>query len=715
MDLATYIDRIAEIHEGRISTEHSLRRKLQELLEELLPDVDITNEPRPIACGAPDLVLTRRQIPLGYIETKHVHKSLDAHQEQLQRYVEALDNLIFTNYLEFRFYRNGDMKPRATVSIAELRGGNITALPENFAKFSSLIQSFGAYEGQTITAPNDLAERMANKTRLMAAVIEEDLKDESGSMNEQLQAFKKILIGKITVGEFADMYAQTIAYGMFAACLHARNLADFSRREAAELIPKSNPFLRKFFGYIAYDLDEGIRWIVDDLADIFRASNVEKLMKNFGKTTGRSDPFIHFYETFLSKYDKKARKSRGVYYTPEPVVNFIVRAVDEILKTEFHLPDGLAGSEKTTVTVEDRPKEVHRLQILDPATGTGTFLAEVVKQIHRKFAGQQGAWPGYVKENLIPRLNGFEVLMAPYVMAHLKLELILRESFLRADLERDPEETHRRLAKNPLATDDAFDGERLRIFLTNSLEEYHSKPETSFVTWLSDESRAANFIKRDLPVMVVLGNPPYSGESANKGKWIAELLQDYKYIEPGGGKLKLQEKNSKWINDDYVKFIRYGEYLIEETGEGVLAYINNHSFLDNPTFRGMRWNLLQSFDVIYIIDLHGNSKKKERAPDGSVDKNVFDIQQGVSINLFVKTGKKKGAELARVFHHDLYMARRQSKYKFLWDSNFTQIDFAELKPQAPQYFFVPMDYELQSEYELGFSVNELFSKNSALA
>ena len=472
--------------------------------------------------------------------------------------------------------------------------------------------------------------------------------------------------------------------------------ATFTRREAADLIPSTNPFLRKFFQHIAgYDLDPRIRWIMDDLADVFRAADVGELMKGYGKATQQNDPFIHFYETFLGEYDPKLRKSRGVYYTPEPVVNFIVRAVDEILRTEFNLKDGLADTSKTVIEIEGQPstdkrkrgkaqtysKEVHRVQILDPAVGTGTFLAAIVQEIYSKqFAAQKGIWPDYVKQDLIPRLNGFEVLLASYAMAHTKLEMVLRESGCDAG------------------------NERLRVFLTNSLEEHHPDTGTLFAQWLSAEANEANFIKRDTPVMVVIGNPPYSGESANKGEWIADLLQDYKQ-EPGGG--KLQERNSKWLNDDYVKFIRYGQHYIDRTGEGVLAYVNNHSFLDNPTFRGMRWSLLQSFDAIYLIDLHGNSKKKETAPDGSADKNVFDIQQGVSINLFVKTGKKKNGELARVFHHDLY-GERKSKYEFLWDNKFRKVDFSELKPQVPQYFFVPKNYELQGKYDKGFSVNELF-------
>ena len=709
-NIKTYITALDSQFSAGIATEHSHRPALKALLESAIPQALVTNEPRQIACGAPDFVLTRNNIPLGYIEAKDIEKNLDdkAHKAQLHRYTKSLDNLIFTNYLEFRLHRDG--KQVSAVTIAEVSGTRIKPKPANFDSFIDILNTFADYHGQTITTANDLAKRMAVKARMLAAMITQALNRDAdtpehtspqaghdSALPGQLDAFRKHLIHDIEPPAFADIYAQTVAYGMFAARLHDPTPATFTRTEAAELIPANNPFLRKFFQHIAgYDLDERIRWSVDDLADLFRAADVGALMKDYGKATQRNDPFLHFYETFLGEYDPKLRKSRGVYYTPEPVVNFIVRAVDEILQTEFNLPQGLADTGKTTIEIDAQPstdkrkkgklekhtKEVHQVQILDPATGTGTFLAAIIQHIYQnRFTTQKGIWPGYVKNDLIPRLNGFEVLMASYAMAHTKLEMVLRDSGCKLS-----------------ATD------RLRVFLTNSLEEHDPDTGTLFAQWLSTEANEANFIKRDTPVMIVIGNPPYSGESANKGEWIAGLLNDYKQ-EPGGG--KLQEKNSKWINDDYVKFIRYGQHYIDRTGKGMLAYINNHGFLDNPTFRGMRWNLLQSFDKIYIIDLHGNSKKKETAPDGSADKNVFDIQQGVSINLFVKTGNKKKDELARVFHYDLY-GERESKYQFLWENDFGKVDFTELTPQEPQYFFVPKDYGLQAEYEKGFSVKELF-------
>ena len=708
-----YLKQLARHYAAGHATEHTYRPALQALLESVIPGVLVTNEPKQIDCGAPDFVLTRNNIPLGYVEAKDIDKNLDdkIHHAQLARYTESLDNLLFTNYREFRLFRNA--KRVATVTIAEHRDRRIKPAPQNlesFAAFTDILTAFAGYEGQTITTAADLAARMAVKARMMAEVITQALVRDGGevasddrdeldaghsALQGQMNAFRKHLIHDIEPTAFADIYAQTVAYGMFAARLHDPTPATFTRAEAAELIPANNPFLRKFFQHIAgYDLDARIRWIVDDLADVFRAADVGALMQDYGKATQRNDPFLHFYETFLGAYNPKLRKSRGVYYTPEPVVHFIVRAVDEILRTEFDMPKGLADTAKTIIEVDAQPsaagkgkskkykKKVHRVQILDPATGTGTFLAAIVQQIHaRQFSDHKGVWPNYVREGLIPRLNGFEVLMASYAMAHTKLEMVLRESG--CDL----------------------GAQRLRIFLTNALEEHHPDTGSLFSQWLSTEANEANFIKRDTPVMVVIGNPPYAVSSSNKGDWIQNKIADYK-----------KDLNERKINldDDYIKFIRYGEHLIGKTGKGTLAYISNNSFLDGVTHRQMRKHLLETFDKIYILDLHGNARRKETAPDGSPDKNVFDIMTGVSINLFVKTGKKKKGALANVFHHDLY-GERESKYEFLWANNLAQIKFQKLALHAPYYFFVPKDYGLQAEYEKGFSVSDLFdNKNSGV-
>lgn len=709
MTVKEYISELNKQLRTDVAKEHSYRPALKNLLETMLPKLIAINEPARIKCGAPDyILLNNNNLPIAFIEAKDIDDSdllgRSKNKEQFSRYKKSLDNIIFTDYLDFIFFKNGELIDR--VRIGQIDGNKINLIAENEAKFYHIIEQLGCSVPQKVTSPKKLAEIMANKAKLLAEVIEKALSEpdstyEKSELMAQMDAFKTILIHDITPKTFADIYSQTIAYGMFAARLHDKTPDTFSRHEASELIPKTNPFLRKIFHNIAgYDLDDRISWIVDDLVEVFRNTDIEKIMKGFGKRTRQTDPMIHFYENFLTAYDPATRKSRAVWYTPQPVVSFIVSAVDEILQKEFNLPMGLADTSKVkhlrsfeqsqdlrTVDGKKKIEKIyHKVQILDPATGTGTFLAEVISQIYDKFKGQEGMWQSYVEEHLLPRLNGFELLMASYAVAHLKLDITLRE-------------TGYEHKKN----------ERLRIFLTNSLEECHPDTGTLFASWLSNEANEADHIKRDAPVMVILGNPPYSGESKNKGEWILNLMDSYKK-EPNS-KLKLNERNPKWINDDYCKFIRLGESFVEKNEEGILAYINNHGFINNPTFRGMRWHLLQSFDKIYIIDLHGNSKKKEVALDGSKDENVFDIQQGVSINIFVKTGKKKKGELAELYHYDLY-GKRQDKYDFLANNSLNSVSYQKVKPTAPQYFFYPRNTVLEKEYSKGFSVTELFTINS---
>lgn len=707
MTLSQYIDNINKRYLLGNATEHTFRGDLQQLLESLVPDIRATNEPKRQSCGAPDYILTKKEIPVGFIEAKDIgDKDLDGakktgNKEQFDRYKASLNNLIFTDYLSFHLYIEGVLITK--ISIAALRqaqGDNkfeIVPLPENFGTFENLIKDFCVHIGQTIKSSKKLAEMMAGKARLLADVIEkalnsDEVNQENSTLKDQMVAFKQILIHDITPKGFADVYAQTIAYGMFAARLHDPTLPTFSRQEAAELIPKSNPFLRKLFSYIAGpDIDDRIKWIVDSLVEIFLACNVEEILKNYGKQTKMEDPIIHFYETFLSEYDPKLRKARGVWYTPHPVVSFQVRAIDEILKTEFDLPQGIADNSKIKIKVNVQGKkveqDVHRVQILDPATGTGTYLAEVIKHIYKKFEGQQGIWSNYVENHLLPRLIGFELLMASYAMAHLQIDLLLTETGFK------PSVTSSGAEKN----------QRLKVYLTNSLEESHPDTGTLFANWLSSEANEANFVKRDAPVMVVMGNPPYAVSSTNKNDWIQNLIADYK-----------KDLNERKINldDDYIKFIRYGQHFIDKNGSGVLAYISNNSFIDGITHRQMRKHLLESFDKIYILDLHGNAKKKEVCPDGSADQNVFDIMQGVSINIFVKTGKKNKSELGKVYHYDL-QGKRDFKYDLLNENTLKSLDWNQLEFTKPNYFFVPKNFDEIKNYEKGIKVDELFGLNVA--
>ena len=708
IDVGGYLTEVQRIYATGQATEHSYRAVLQQLFDSITSEVKAINEPKGVKVGRPDFVFLRNEITVGHCEAKDIGLGInprelkDANKAQHERYIKALPNLVYTNALDFRFYKNGELVRE--ISIADFLMG-IQPKPDQFSVLASQLKDFAAEKLQTITSAEKLAEMMAGKASLIKDILGNSLKQDKDLQTElagQYQSFRDQLIHDLTAEDFSDIYAETIAYGMFAARLHDTSLESFSRQEALTLLPKSNPFLKNLFSYVAGPtLDERILRTIDELAEIFQATDLQKLFEDFGKFTQRNDPFIHFYETFLAKYNPAKRKARGVWYTPEPVVNFIVRAVDDVLKTEFGLADGLADTSKVMVdwdtgqSIKGKPviikKEVHRVQILDPAAGTGTFLAEVIKQIAPKVKGvAAGQWSTYVEKELIPRLHGFELLMASYAMCHMKLDMMLTE-----------------LGYKPTGNPP-----RLSVYLTNSLEEGERANQTlPFAQWLSNEAKEANTIKRDMPIMCVIGNPPYSGESANKGDWIMGLMEAYKK-EPGG-KEKLRERNPKWINDDYVKFIRFAEHLIEKNGEGVLGFITNHGYLDNPTFRGMRWHLLKTFDKIWVLDLHGNANKKETSPDGKADKNVFDIMQGVALIVAAKKRKADGVTtaLGHVHHGELW-GERQSKYEDLWKGSRSSLVKAKLPNKEPQFPFVARDFDVETVYREGFGVQELMPVNT---
>lgn len=686
-----YIKQIDAALKAGNATEHTHRPALKALLEGLGDNITATNEPQRIECGSPDYVVTRGSVPLGYVEAKDVGADLDkiSESEQLRRYRGSLRNLVLTDYLEFRLYRNGELvqsgrlaRPQKNGALRRESGGD--------AQVETLLRWFFTADVPTVASPRELAERMARLACLLHDLIREVFKHEGrrGDLHAQYDAFCTVLIGDLSVDQFADMYSQTIAYGLFAArCNHAGH--GFTRQHAGHELPKTNPFLRKLFNTIAgADLDDRIAWAVDDLAELLARADMEAILEDFGRATRQEDPVVHFYETFLAAYNPKLREMRGVYYTPEPVVDYIVRSVDLLLIQDFGLKDGLAHKGKVKQILETphgkqktKQIETHRVQILDPACGTGTFLHAVVAQIRSKFTGARGLWPAYVAEHLLPRLYGFELLMAPYAVAHMKLGLQLQES----------------------GYDFAAD-QRLRVFLTNSLEEAHEfSGMPLFAQWLAEEADAASEVKRTAPIMVVLGNPPYSGHSANKGKWIEHLMEDYKQSP----ELK-KPAQAKWLSDDYVKFMRFAQWRIQQTGYGILGFITNHGWLDNPTFLDMRASLMATFDAIYVLDLHGNSKKRETAPDGGKDENVFDIQQGVAISLFVKRGAGEGA--TEISHAELW-GSREDKYAWLAQHSVDNTPWRAFTPPAPRRFFVPQDEGLLSEYERGWSIVEVMNQN----
>ena len=674
--VGTYIDDVKKKFITGNTTEHSFRPDLQKLIEETSDQIQVINEPRRSACGAPDYVIQKNSIPLGYVEAKDIDKNLDrlsnSDIEQQQRYLKSLSNLIYTNYLDFIFFREG--KEINRIKIGEISHGKIYACTSEFKNFENYIHDFCSPKSITISNPSQLAEIMAQKAVLMREILEKALAEQSqnNTLSEQMKIFKGFLLKDLTEKSFADVYAQTITYGLFVARLNDPTLDDFSLQEARDLVSRTNPFLRSLFDSLAgADRDPRIDWLFDDLVDIFRHVNFSELLQK--DTNLRTDPFLYFYEHFLEKYDKETKVKRGVYYTPQPIVKFIVNAVDKILKTDFQLSSGLADTTRISTTSEPNFK----VQILDPAIGTGTFLAEVIRKIYEKFSNQKGAWNDYVEHSLIPRLHGFEIMMTPYVICHIKLEKLLAETGYKKS-------------------------SRMQVYLTNSLESGTQNNHSLFSNWIIREAQQANYVKENAALMVIIGNPPYSVSSCNKNEYIDGLTKIYKE--------GLNEKNIQPLSDDYIKFIRLGENFIEKNQEGILAYISNNTFLDARIHRKMREHLLKTFDKIFVINLHGNARKKEKSPDGSKDENVFDIMTGVCVTIFVKI-KDCSNEFAKVYYMDLF-GTRDRKFDYLKSHLMRDDDFIEVKPKAPQYFFVPKDFSLQEEYDRGFRIDEMFEENN---
>lgn len=704
-----YFEEVEAIYNQKdYETELVYRPAVKRLLDDLMPGTTALNDAKRQSVGAPDFIILRKpeqsnqtmlikEVPLAYVEHKKIGVDLDQkdNQAQLKRYLE-LGNVVHTDGLIFRFYFDKELVQE--IKIAEYIDGRLFKDTATYWLLHDRLND-AITKYSNIKSPKTLAILMADKARAIKYAVAKALKhditaNEHTKLRQQYESFKNVLIHDLEQDEFADMYAQTIAYGMFAARYFDKSEKDFSRLEAAQLVPAANPFLQQFFRDIAaFETEDSITWVIDNLAVMFSKCSVKNIMNSSDNALNiNKDPVIHFYETFLAEYDKDLRKKRGVYYTPTPIVDYIIRKVDDVLKKDFGLAQGLISTEEVEQKIIHKIRKAakekfRRVQVLDPAVGTGTFLNELIKYVHGSMveSGQQGNWKNYVKEDLLPSLHGFELLMAPYTISILKIGITLEKTGINT---------------NKL-------NERINIYLTNTLEEpdkklaFHKQTyiPTDTSAALALESQQASYIKVQKPIMIVMGNPPYSGVSSNETKYANKLIQKYK-VEPGG-KLKLQERKH-WLNDDYVKFIAFAEDMIAKNGEGVVAMITNNGYLDNPTFRGMRWHLAKIFDKIYVLDLHGNSKKQEKAPDGSKDENVFDIQQGVAIILAVKTGEKK-SDLAEVYHSEIFGTR---KHKFNTLSE--KIDWQKVVLDKKMLYFVPKDNKGQSDYEAGLKINDLF-------
>ncbi len=687
-----YIQSISLKFSHEETSEMGYRTDFEILIKKIFESINvrrIDHDPKAKEHNKPDFIVLNYDVPILYIETKDIGVSLDKVEksEQMVRYY-GYANLVLADYLEFRFYRDG-IRYGEPIKIAEynLINRTITPIPENFELAAKTLLDFTKSHKEPIKSGKHLAKIMGGKAQRIRDNICQFFSiesDKNTDLSRLYETLKQLLVHDLTIESFADMYAQTLVYGLFVARFHDKSQGNFSRQEARELIPNSNPFLRHFFDHIiGADFDTRLKYIVDELCEVFSHADVAELMKEYFKTDlwgeihREKDTVIHFYEDFLKEYDQELRKKMGAYYTPPAVVQFIVRSVDYLLKKEFGLTAGLADTSKTK-------DGIHKVQILDPACGTGTFISAVIRLIYERLlaSGQKGRWPAYVHHDLLPRLYGFELMMTPYTIAHLKLGIAFKQTGFW--------DFHRRLG----------------IYLTNSLEET-SKQQEMFAFGLAEsiaeESKEAAIIKNEKPIMVVIGNPPYSVSSSNKGEWIQNLVKDYKK--------DLNERNIQPLSDDYIKFIRFAEHFIEKNKRGIVAMITNNSFLDGRIHRQMRKHLLETFDDIYILNLHGSSKKREKAPDGSKDENIFDIQQGVSISIFIrKTENKKS--LGAVHHSEFY-GKRKLKFKALNENDLQTIEWEKLDYIEPNYFFISKNFRGENEYDKGFSVSDLFPIHSS--
>jgi len=681
----TYLTEVAQQRQLTQSTrELSYRDYLGKLFRDaqtaLGRNVTFTGEGKKIIEGRPDYTVERGAKLIGYIEAEAVDVSLaklkGSAKAQNERFRSTLSNFLLTNHYEFEVYRNGSSIAKA--SLPETTGNAPAKLtPEILDTFKTLLEAFLDFDPPPAGTAEEIAKRLANRAKNLKAAALEELKLADSQVQKLLNLYKETLFESVTTEEFADLYAQTYAYGVLLLWLGTDGLIfdrEHTPTKRASAAPPVHVLLKTGGGD---DLPEAFEWIVNGIYADLEAADRSALLK---PKAGVADPFIQFYEPFLAQYDPKLRKSAGVYYTPDAVTDFIIRAVEHLLKRDFGKDEGLADTS---------------VRLLDPATGTGTFLARAYRQVYEtmKAGNDAGMWDGRAKTHVATHFYGFERLPAAYTLAHIKLRLLLHEMGVELD--------------------DKF---RLPIYLADTM--MNKIPAQSHLPnqdVLTKEIIEAAKVRDDEEILVVVGNPPYSGNSSNPSKtsdgkytFIGKLMQTY-YTVDGSS---LGEKNPKWLQNDYVKFIRFAQDRIERTGAGIVAFITDNSYLDNPTFRGMRRSLMQSFDEIYLIDLHGNSKKKETSPDGSKDENVFDITQGVSIALMIrKPDTERSPEGAKIRHLDVYGSRK-SKYELLKSASVDSLPFVDLSPNMPAYLFIPQEQEAREEYEVGTPINQVFPINT---
>jgi hypothetical protein len=686
IDFKTYIQELQNVSLDQL-TEHSKRSALENLLKQAAQinqnqKITVLQEPkRKENYGSPDFKIFTESAIIGYVENKKITENLEKilQSEQIKKYRELSKNLLLTNYIDFVWIKGETIQRESLCSLSDIENKNYKGDEEKQEKVEQLLLNFFSQVPEKITNPDHLAIALAVRCRNLKDFIYDELerqskKNEQERLYDLYDAFKNNIFSELSIAEFADAFAQMLTYGMFLAGLNADTQA-ISLDNVKKYIPSSFQLIKELINFLD-ELEkpeyQETKWIIDEIVAIINHIEWATLQQNMSfkkrnpEDWDSADPYIYFYETFLAAYDYKLRKAKGVYYTPPQAVNFIVRTIDEILTHTFQLPNGLAEHKQVTV--------------LDFATGTGTFLLEIFRTVLENLPQQNPEKRKLlIKEHLLQNLYGFEYLIAPYTVAHLKLSQFLKENGYELEGK-----------------------ERLQVYLTNTLEPVNRQVRVPFMPQLSKETQSAQAIK-DKPILVITGNPPYSYASKNNSLWISNKIKDYYKVNGA----KLNERNPKGLQDDYVKFIRFAQDKMDKVEQGVVGIITNHSFLDNPTFRGMRQSLMSTFDQLHFIDLHGNSRKKETTPEGGKDENIFDIQQGICISILVKKkGLKKG-----IFHTDFWGSRKE-KLRLCVENSLKTIEFAELQPNSPFYLFVPQNHELREHYESFWSIKDIFNLNS---
>lgn len=685
-------------------TEHSHRTPLENLLNAIAQHhkykLQILHEPkRQQGFGAPDFKISNSGSIVGYVENKKSDENLSKlyNSNQIKKYKALNDNILLTNYKEFVWIKGDEVTSKTLFTDWDLLNRTATLNEKNVHEVEELILKFYSQPPVKIATAKKLAEALAVRAKYLKDFLNEELTDQHNNNKQDkliglYETFKTYVFHELTIEEFADAFAQNLAYGLFLAKLNAK-AQQVTLLNAKEFIPHSFELIRELVDF----LDElknkqyaPTRWIVEEVLTIMNNFDQQEIQRSlfyrrvkatdiFDETNySFTDPFIYFYEHFLAAYDKALRKAKGVYYTPPPIVNFIVRAIDDILKTSFNIKDGLADMNKVTV--------------LDFATGTGTFLVDIMQRIIDNTLPKTADRRLMVKEHILKNLYGFEYLIAPYTIAHLKLSQYLKD------------------AGYPLES-----SERLQVYLTNTLEPIYKQIKIPLLPGLTKETQLAQKVK-DNPILVITGNPPYSIHSKNTGDWILEQIEKY----------KPRDEKKINIDDDYIKFIRFAQEKMDRVENGIVAIISNNSFLNGITHRKMRNSLLETFNEIFIINLHGNYRIKEKTPEGKIDENVFDIMQGVSINIFIKTKiKLKSSEVKYI---DVW-GNRKYKENYCWNTTLSQEKFITINIEEfnkifrstkwgqnrfidDLSFFVPKTNHEIDKYGNGWGLHEIFRKYS---